>query len=88
MNMKKEKCRHQLFDYEADYVICTAGLFLPLIFPCYIGLWVAVIGILATYILPGFLSNPNHDFVSADLSPIDFPHLIERLFLLDIITFG
>ena len=48
MNMKKEKCRHQLFDYEADYVICTAGLFLPLIFPCHIGLWVAVIGILTT----------------------------------------
>ena len=46
--MKKEKCRHQWFDYEADYVICTACLFLPLIFPCHIGLWVAVIGILAT----------------------------------------
>lgn len=43
-----EKCRHQLFDYEADYVICTACLFLPLIFPCHIGLWVAVIGILTT----------------------------------------
>ncbi|MBP2619903.1 hypothetical protein DHL47_00845 [Streptococcus panodentis] len=24
MDMKKEKCRHQLFDYEADYVICPA----------------------------------------------------------------
>ncbi|WP_196756982.1 hypothetical protein [Streptococcus sanguinis] len=33
--MKKTKCRHQLFDYEADYVICTACLFLPLIFPPY-----------------------------------------------------
>ncbi|WP_260468403.1 hypothetical protein [Streptococcus sanguinis] len=44
MNIKKEKCRHQLF----DYVICTACLFLPLIFPCHIGLWVALIGILTT----------------------------------------
>ncbi len=26
MKLKKEKCRHQLFDYEADYVICpTCG---------------------------------------------------------------
>lgn len=24
MKLKKEKCRHQLFDYEADYVICPA----------------------------------------------------------------
>ncbi|KXT85315.1 Low temperature requirement protein A [Streptococcus sp. DD11] len=66
----------------------SASLFLALLFPYHIGLWVAVIGILVTWILPGFLNNPNRGFVSADLSPINFPHLIERLSLLVIITFG
>ncbi|WP_185756126.1 hypothetical protein [Streptococcus sanguinis] len=47
MDIKKAKCQHQLFDYEADYVICPACLFLSLSFPYHIGLWVAVIGILA-----------------------------------------
>lgn len=66
----------------------SASLFLALFFPYHIGLWVAVAGVLATWILPGLLSNPNRGFVSADLSPINFSHLIERLSLLVIITFG
>ncbi len=56
--MKKEKCRHQLFDYEADYVICTACLFLPLLSSCHIGLWVAVIGILGPKSCPSFSVIP------------------------------
>ena len=66
----------------------SASLFLALLFPYHIGLWVAVIGVLATWILPGFLNDPKRGFVSADLRPVNFPHLIERLSLLVIITFG
>ncbi|MFM0816932.1 low temperature requirement protein A [Streptococcus suis] len=63
-------------------------LFLSLFFPYEIGMWIALVGILTTWLLPGLLSDPNRGFVSADLSPINFPHLIERLSLLVIITFG
>ncbi|MGU8014578.1 low temperature requirement protein A [Streptococcus suis] len=63
-------------------------LFLSLFFPYEIGMWFALVGILSTWLLPGFLSDPNRGFVSADLSPVNFPHLIERLSLLVIITFG
>ena len=63
-------------------------LFLSLLFPYKIGMWIALIGILSTWLLPGLLSDPNRGFVSADLSPVNFPHLMERLSLLVIITFG
>ncbi|MEI4352407.1 low temperature requirement protein A [Streptococcus suis] len=63
-------------------------LFLSLFFPYEIGMWIALVGILTTWLLPGLLSDPNRGFVSADLSPVNFPHLIERLSLLVIITFG
>ncbi|NQN69741.1 low temperature requirement protein A [Streptococcus suis] len=63
-------------------------LFLSLFFPYEIGMWIALVGILLTWLLPGLLSDPNRGFVSADLSPVNFPHLIERLSLLVIITFG
>ncbi|QSQ91497.1 low temperature requirement protein A [Streptococcus suis] len=63
-------------------------LFLSLFFPYEIGMWFALVGILSTWLLPGLLSDPNRGFVSADLSPVNFPHLIERLSLLVIITFG
>ncbi|MGU7965027.1 low temperature requirement protein A [Streptococcus suis] len=63
-------------------------LFLSLFFPYEIGMWIALVGILSTWLLPGLLSDPNRGFVSADLSPVNFPHLIERLSLLVIITFG
>lgn len=66
----------------------SASLFVALLFPFHIGIWIAVIGVVATWILPGLLNDPNRGFVSADLSPINFPHLIERLSLLVIITFG
>ncbi|HEM3542007.1 low temperature requirement protein A [Streptococcus suis] len=63
-------------------------LSLSLFFPYEIGMWIALVGILSTWLLPGLLSDPNRGFVSADLSPVNFPHLIERLSLLVIITFG
>ncbi|HFU3704901.1 TPA: low temperature requirement protein A [Streptococcus suis] len=63
-------------------------LFLSLFFPYEIGMWIALVGILSTWLLPGLLSDPNRGFVSADLSPVNFPHLMERLSLLVIITFG
>ncbi|HFU3941665.1 TPA: low temperature requirement protein A [Streptococcus suis] len=63
-------------------------LSLSLFFPYEIGMWIALVGILTTWLLPGLLSDPNRGFVSADLSPVNFPHLIERLSLLVIITFG
>ncbi|HFI2430813.1 TPA: low temperature requirement protein A [Streptococcus suis] len=63
-------------------------LFLSLFFPYEIGMWIALVGILTTWLLPGLLSDPKRGFVSADLSPVNFPHLIERLSLLVIITFG
>ncbi|WP_099811208.1 low temperature requirement protein A [Streptococcus suis] len=63
-------------------------LFLSLFFPYEIGMWIALVGILSTWLLPGLLSDPNRGFVSADLSSVNFPHLIERLSLLVIITFG
>ncbi|MFH6614942.1 low temperature requirement protein A [Streptococcus suis] len=63
-------------------------LFLSLFFPYEIGMWIALVGILSTWLLPGLLSDPNRGFVSADLNPVNFPHLMERLSLLVIITFG
>ncbi|HEP1840481.1 TPA: low temperature requirement protein A [Streptococcus suis] len=63
-------------------------LSLSLFFPYEIGMWIALVGILSTWLLPGLLSDPNRGFVSADLNPVNFPHLMERLSLLVIITFG
>lgn len=63
-------------------------LFMSLIFPYEVGIWVAFVGIVLTWLLPGLLSDPNRGFVSADLRPVNFPHLMERLSLLVIITFG
>ncbi|MBR7927092.1 low temperature requirement protein A [Aerococcaceae bacterium zg-ZUI334] len=63
-------------------------LFVSLIFPYEVGMWIAFVGIVSTWLLPGLLSDPNRGFVSADLSPVNFPHLMERLSLLVIITFG
>lgn len=63
-------------------------LFISLIFPYEVGIWVAFVGIVSTWLLPGLLSDPNRGFVSADLRPVNFPHLMERLSLLVIITFG
>ena len=47
-------------------------LFLSLLFPYKIGMWIALFGILSTWLLPGLLSDPNRGFVSADLSPENF----------------
>lgn len=35
-------------------------------------MWIALFGILSTWLLPGLLSDPNRGFVSADLSPENF----------------
>lgn len=63
-------------------------LFVSLFFPYDVGIWIALIGIVSTWLLPGLLSDPSRGFVSADLRPVNFPHLMERLSLLVIITFG
>ena len=63
-------------------------LFVSLIFPYEVGMWIAFVGIVSTWLLPGLLSDPNRGFVSADLRPVNFPHLMERLSLLVIITFS
>ena len=66
----------------------SAGLFISLLFPYEIGIWIAIFSIISTWLLPGLLSDPRNGFVSAELRPVNFPHLIERLSLLVIITFG
>lgn len=63
-------------------------LFISLVFPYEVGIWVAFVGVVSTWLLPGLLSDPSRGFVSADLRPVNFPHLMERLSLLVIITFG
>lgn len=63
-------------------------LFVSLVFPYEVGIWIALVGIVSTWLLPALLSDPNRGFVSADLRPVNFPHLMERLSLLVIITFG
>lgn len=64
----------------------TAGLLLSLFLPYQIGLVVAAASVLITWLLPGFLVKRK--YMSPDLKPMNFPHLVERLSLLVIITFG
>ncbi|MGM5693908.1 low temperature requirement protein A [Streptococcus suis] len=68
--------------------IRSLTLFASMFFPYEVGMWIALIGIVSTWLLPGLLSDPNRGFVSGDLRSVNFPHLIERLSLLVIITFG
>ena len=56
--------------------------------PYRFGLVVATLGILLTWILPGILIKNNKQSSPGSVVPINFPHLIERLSLLIIITFG
>ncbi len=64
----------------------TSGLLLALFLPYQIGLIVAATSVLITWLLPGFLVKRRA--MSPDLKPMNFPHLVERLSLLVIITFG
>ena len=64
----------------------TTGLMLALFLPYQIGLVVAAASVLITWLLPGFLVKRK--YMSSDLKPMNFPHLVERLSLLVIITFG
>ncbi|MGT2800574.1 low temperature requirement protein A [Streptococcus marmotae] len=49
---------------------------------------IAVLGIIVTWLMPSFLLNPAKTGALKELTPISFPHLVERLSLLVIITFG
>ena len=64
----------------------SASLFLALLFPFSIGIWIAVVGVVTTWILPGLLTSPKS--IPENPSPFNFPHLVERLSLLVIITLG
>lgn len=68
--------------------IRSAMLLLSACLPYQSGLPVATIGILLTWLLPAFLVSPQTSVINAKVTPINFPHLIERLSLLVIITFG
>ncbi|MGT2883839.1 low temperature requirement protein A [Streptococcus ferus] len=68
--------------------IRSLTLLVSIFLPYQLGLIVAVAGVLLTWILPGVLTNPKQGYVSEDVRAINFPHLIERLSLLVIITFG
>lgn len=62
---------------------------LPCLFlPYRLSLVIAVLGILVTWLLPSLLLNPDKTVALRGLTPIHFSHLIERLSLLVIITFG
>lgn len=59
-------------------------LFLPYPF----SLAIAILGIIVTWLMPSLLLNPEKTDSLKGLTPIHFSHLIERLSLLVIITFG
>lgn len=68
--------------------IRSVSLFVAVFIPYQIGLIVAVMGVLLTWILPGILVNPRKNQVLYQAKPINFPLLVERLSLLVIVTFG
>ncbi|AXQ78846.1 low temperature requirement protein A [Streptococcus chenjunshii] len=68
--------------------IRSAVLFLAVWLPYQIGLLVAAAGIIFTWLLPSILTAPTKRMMHEGVTPLSFPHLIERLSLLVIITFG
>lgn len=66
----------------------SAGIFIALFFSYQIGLIIAIVSVLVTWILPGLRTNPLSLGDQEKLSPINVPHLLERLSLLVIIIFG
>lgn len=66
----------------------SLSLLVAVFLPYTAGMVLAITGVVVTWLLPAFLTNPKRRRVSKDLKPINFPHLVERLSLLVIITFG
>ncbi|AND80393.1 low temperature requirement protein A [Streptococcus pantholopis] len=66
----------------------SAVLFLAGWLPYRIGLLVGASGIVVTWLLPSVLTAPKKRVMQEAVTPLNFPHLIERLSLLIIITFG
>lgn len=60
----------------------TLGVYLAALFPIYVGVYIFIASILLTFIVPIFLINKDEHF------QVNLPHLIERVSLLVIITFG
>ena len=60
----------------------TLGVYLAALFPIYVGVYIFIASILLTFIVPIFLITKDEHF------QVNFPHLIERVSLLVIITFG
>lgn len=60
----------------------TGGVFLSALLPYDIAIWVSFSAILISFVMPLFFSKKMNQV------PINFPHLVERISLLVIITFG
>ena len=60
----------------------SLGVYLAALFPIYVGVYVFIASILLTFIVPIFLITKDEHF------QVNLPHLIERVSLLVIITFG
>ena len=60
----------------------TLGVYLAALFPIYVGVYIFIASILLTFIVPIFLLTKDEHF------QVNLPHLIERVSLLVIITFG
>lgn len=66
----------------------SVALLISVFLPYHIGLIVAVLGIIITWILPSILVSPHNKIFNDTLTPLNFSHIVERLSLLVIITFG
>ena len=60
----------------------SLGVYLAALFPIYVGVYIFIASILLTFIVPSILLNKDEHF------QVNLPHLIERVSLLVIITFG
>ncbi|WP_424109772.1 low temperature requirement protein A [Rothia mucilaginosa] len=60
----------------------SLGVYLAALFPIYVGVYIFIASVLLTFIVPIFLITKDEHF------QINLPHLIERVSLLVIITFG
>ena len=60
----------------------SLGVYLAALFPIYVGVYIFIASILLTFIVPIFLITKDEHF------QVNLPHLVERVSLLVIITFG
>ena len=60
----------------------SLGVYLAALFPIYVGVYIFIASILLTFIVPIFLITKDEHF------QVNLPHLIERVSILVIITFG